>query len=55
MGEHETKNTEAQVLNLNRLFDVTPGRRGRALPVVPGVEIVFLGLVGFGFPWRGQN
>lgn len=55
MGEHENKNTEAQVLNLNRLFDVTPGRRGRALLVVPEVEIVFLRLVGFGFPWRGQN
>lgn len=45
----------AQVLNLNRLFEVTPGRRGRALPVVPGVEIVFLLLVGFGFGERGQN
>ncbi len=55
MGEHESKNTEAQVLNLNRLFDVTPGRRGGALLVVSGVEIVFLRLVGFGFPWRGQN
>lgn len=55
MGEHETKNREAQVLNLNRLFDVTPGRRGRALVVVRAVEIVFLRLMGFGFPWRGQN
>ncbi|HNP61282.1 MAG TPA: hypothetical protein PKM72_10600 [Nitrospirales bacterium] len=46
---------EVQVLNLNRLGDVTPGRRGRALLVVSGVEIVFLRLMGLEFPWRGQN
>ena len=53
MGEHETVNTQG--LTLNRVFGVTARWRGRAGPIVPEVDIVFLFLVGFGFAERGQN